>query len=168
METTTAKKEALAAFLSLYDYHTNMFYNVIEGITDDDAQQRLGTRANHVAWIAGSLVQERFALAALTGGSQLKQTADELFRNHQGIKEEVAYPALDEYRKDWERISPVLREIMAGFTEEQLSGPDPYEMPGGPYTLFDTITFCTDRESYCIGQLGLWRRLLGYDPAKYA
>ena len=44
---------------------------------------------------------------------------------------------------------------------------DPFEMPGGDYTLFDSITFSTDRESYCIGQIALYRRLLGYDAMKY-
>jgi hypothetical protein len=40
-------------------------------------------------------------------------------------------------------------------------------MPGGDYTFFDTLTFSIDRESYCIGQIGLYRRLLGYDAMKY-
>lgn len=167
METQISKKAALEAFLSLYDYHTKMFYNVLDGISDADAQQRLNTKANHMAWIAGSLVQERYALAALTSDSQLRQTSDDLFKEHQGIKDGVTYPSLDEYRKDWEQISPALRDIIAGYTEEQLEGPDPYEMPGGNYSLFDAITFCLDRESYCIGQLGLWRRLLNYEPMKY-
>ncbi len=167
METQTNRKAALEAFISLYDYHTGMFYNVLDGISDEDAQQRLGTKANHMAWIAGSLVQERYAMAALIADSKLRQTADDLFKDHQGIKDGVTYPSLAEYRKDWEQISPVLKDILAGLSEEQLEGPDPYGMPGGPYTLFDAVTFCTDRESYCIGQLGLWRRLLDYGPMKY-
>lgn len=168
MEPKTVKKAAMETFLGLYDYHTTTFGNVLDSISDADAQQRLNTKANHMAWIAGSLVQERYELARLTGKSDLRQTSHDLFSEHKGIQEGVAYPSLEEYRKDWQAISPVLRAIFAGLSEEQLEGPDPFEMPGGEYTLFDTIIFCTDRESYCFGQLGLWRRLLGYEPMKYA
>ena len=158
----------LYAIFDLYDLHTDFFRRAIEGISDEDAHKRLGTQANHIAWIAGSLVQERYELARLIGSTHLKQTSHDLFSNHKGIQDGATYPSLDEYRKDWEEISPVLRQALAELSEEQLSGPDPYEMPGGPYTLFDVITFCTDREAYCIGQIGLWRRLLGYNPMRYA
>lgn len=39
METQTNRKAALEAFISLYDYHTRMFYNVLDSISDEDAQQ---------------------------------------------------------------------------------------------------------------------------------
>jgi hypothetical protein len=79
----------------------------------------------------------------------------------------VAYPSLEEYRKDWEVISLILREALVSVSEEKLESPDPWNMPGGPYTFFDTIVASTDRESYCLGQIGLWRRLLGYEAMKY-
>lgn len=166
--TTTEKKAAMKTFLELYDSHTSQFNNVLEGISDADATSRLNTKANHIAWLAGSLVQARFMFAGAAGIQGQKQTSDDLFSNFKGIQDGVTYPSLDEYRKDWERISPLLRAAFASLTEEQLNGPDPMEMPGGPYTFYDTLIFCTDREAYCIGQIGLWRRLLGYEPMKYA
>jgi hypothetical protein len=166
MEATTSKKASLEAFVSLYDFHTRLFVNVIDCVSEADAQNRLNTKANHIAWLAGSLVHERYELANCLG-IDLHQTSDELFFNHKGIQDEAIYPPLDELRKDWQEITPILREAYSNLSEEQLGGPDPFGMPGGDYTLFDTITFCTDRESYCLGQLGLWRRLLGYAAAKY-
>ena len=166
METKTASKTGMDVVISLYDWHTKLFHNVLVDITDKDAHNRLGTKANHVAWLAGSLVQGRYSLANKIG-IDLKQTSDELFKNFQGIQDNVTYPSLSEYKKDWELISPLLKEVMENLTEKQLEGPDPFEMPGGDYTLFDTLTFCSDRESYCIGQIGLYRRLLGYDAMKY-
>ncbi|MEO5673663.1 MAG: DinB family protein, partial [Chitinophagales bacterium] len=62
METKTAKKDLMEVILNMYDYHTKLFSNAIEGISDNDASNRLGTKANHVAWLAGSLVQERYQL----------------------------------------------------------------------------------------------------------
>jgi hypothetical protein len=167
METQTNKKATQEMILGLYDYHTRLFNNVLVDITDTDAQQRLNTPANHMAWLAGSLVQGRYSLAQLIGGSKLVQTSNDLFKDFQGIKDDVTYPSLDEFRKDWAQISQELRDIIAGMNEEQMEAPDPYKMPGGDYTVLDTLVFCGDREAYCIGQLGLWRRLLGYQAMKY-
>lgn len=163
---TTTHKAAMSPILNLYDWHTRFLENVIDGISDDDAQNRMNTKANHVGWIAGSIVYERFALASLAG-IDLLQTSGKLFENHQGIQDGVVYPSLAEYKKDWQRISPVLKEALINLSEEQLDSPDPFEMPGGPFTFLDAIVACLDRESYCIGQIGLYRRLLGYEAMKY-
>ena len=136
------------------------------GISDKDANNRLGTKANHIAWIAGSLVQGRYALANVLG-NDMKQTSDKLFENFKGIQDNVTYPPLEEFKKDWENITPVLKDALVNLSEDQLNGPDPFDMPGGEYTLFDSLTMCIDRESYCIGQIGLYRRLLGYEAMKY-
>jgi hypothetical protein len=161
------KNSAVNTLINMYDWHTKLFTNVIDGIADKDAQNRLNTKANHVAWIAGSIVHGRFDLGKYLG-LDLKQTSDELFMDYKGIQENVTYPALAEYRNDWNKISGVLKEALSNVSEEKLNGPDPMKMPGGPYTFLDTIVACTDRESYCIGQIGLWRRLLGYEAMKYA
>jgi hypothetical protein len=166
MKTITSKKNSLELLINLYDYHTKMFPNVLVDISDKDAQNRLGTKANHVGWLAGSLVYQRQFLANALG-KNVKQTSEKLFENHQGIRENVTYPSLEEYKQDWEKISSALKDALENLDEEQLNGPDAYAMPGANFTLFDSITFSVDRESYCLGQIGLYRRLLGYDAMKY-
>jgi hypothetical protein len=160
----------LNLLITLYDMHTTFYPNVIEGISDNDAHNRLNTKANHIAWIAGSIVHERYELAYALGVERdalmENKLSRELFKDHQGIQDNISYPTLEEYRKDWKRISPVLKERLSQLTEEELNGPDPFGMPGD-MTLFDSITFLIDRESYCIGQIGLYRRLLGYEAMKY-
>lgn len=166
METMEEKKTALKYFMVLFDGHTKFFYNSLEGISDEDANNRLGTKANHMAWIAGSLVYERYELARLLGSS-VNYTPNDLFVNHKGIQDNAVYPTLAEYRRDWEKLTPVLKTAIFDLSEDQLNGPDPFDMPGGDYTLFEAFTFCLERETYCIGQLGLYRRLLGYPAMKW-
>ena len=166
METTTAIKTSTDVLIGLYDFHTKLFYNVLVDISDKDANNRLGTEANHIAWIAGSLVHTRYTIANAIGINK-KQASDILFENNKGIQDNAAYPSLAEFKKDWENISTVLKDALADLNEDQLNGPDPFNMPGENYTLFDTLTMCIDRESYCIGQIGLYRRLLGYAAMKY-
>ena len=150
--------------LVLYDMQTTYFKNVLEGISDKDAHERLGTRANHVAWLTGSLVQQRYELANMLGvGGQ--QAAHELFENYQGIQGGINYPPLAGFKKDWGSISPLLREALVKATDETLNRN--FEMGQATMTYFDLIAFCTYREANCIGQIALYRRLLGYEAMKY-
>lgn len=148
----------------LYDMHTKFFSNVIVDISEKDANQRLGTKANHMAWLAGSLVNERFELAR-SFGIEKQQEAHELFKDHKGIQDGVTYPSLASFEKDWKIISPLLREALLHADDEKFD--EPFEMPGMKMSLFDLVSFQTYREASCIGQLALWRRLLGYEAMKY-
>jgi len=154
----------LFALIVLYDMHTTYFGNAIDGISNEDAHQRLNTKANHIAWISGSLVQGRYELANLLG-LDLKQTAHELFANFKGIQDNETYPALADFKKDWEQITPILREKLMQVTEEQLD--KVLEFPDMSFPLFEMISFTIYREANCIGQIALWRRLLNYGAMKY-
>jgi hypothetical protein len=154
------------SLLVLYDMQTKFFASVIEGISDKDANNRMDTKANHVAWLTGSLVQDRYDLVNSLGTAQQQQTAHELFKDHKGIQDGVTYPPLATFKKDWEHITPLLRELLLKVTDDKLD--QPFEMmPGTKFPYFDLITFITYRESNCIGQIALWRRLLGYPGMKY-
>lgn len=166
METKTTSGKQIDLLIVFYDLHTKLFHNVVEGLSDNDAQNRLNTKANHIAWLTGSLVHERFELANATD-IELKQTSHELYEGHKGIQDNITYPSLAEFKKDWDHITPVLRNKLLHLTEDELNSPDPYGMPENDLTFFDAVTFLVDRESYCIGQIGLWRRLLGYEAMKY-
>ena len=164
MEKTTVANR-MHSLLILYDMHTTYFSNVLDGITDDDAHKRLNTKANHIMWLTGSLVQQRCELVG-TLGKEYKQKADELFKNNQGIQDNIKYPSLSDFKKDWENISPVLREALKTIDDEKLE--NTFEMmPGMTMSYFDLIVFTTYREANCIGQIALWRRLLDYEAMKY-
>jgi hypothetical protein len=167
MEIKTASSR-MHSLVALYDMHTSFFSKAIAGISDEDSHNRLNTAANHTAWIAGSMVHERYEMANLLDGGSRKHNADELFKNHQSIKNDAKYPPLAEYDKDWKVITPELREIYSGITDEKLDSI--FEMPDMPemkMTYFELISFMIYREANIIGQLILWRRLLGYEGIRY-
>ncbi len=163
METNTISNR-MFSLIMLYDMQTKFFFNVTEGISDKDAHNRFDTKANHIAWLTGSLVEQRFEIARSLG-IKLDQAAHELFKGNKGIQDDVTYPSLNEYKKDWETISPQLRDAFLDITDEKLDSP--FEMPGMTMTFFDMITFIIYREANIIGQVALWRRLLGYEAMKY-
>lgn len=158
------KSTRMHSLITLYDMHTDFFRKAIAGISDKDAANRLNTKANHMGWIAGSMLQERYEMNNQLAGTDLKQKADELFKNHQGIKD-AAYPPLADYLNDWDTISPVYREALANITDEKLNSE--FDMEGMKMSYYDLLAFMMYREANMIGQLALWRRLLGYDAIKY-
>ncbi len=163
METKTASSR-MYSLVILYDMHTTFFNSVLDGIPDEDAHNRLNTKANHVAWLAGSLVQQRYEIANQLG-VEGKQAADDLFKDNKGIQEGT-YPSLETFRKDWEHISPLLRAALMNVTDEKLDSE--FEMmPGYKMSIYDLLSFVIYREANCIGQIALWRRLLGYEAMKY-
>ena len=165
MEVKTVDSRTFSLVI-LYDMQSQFFHNVIEGISDNDTHNRLNTKANHIAWLAGSLVQQRFEMAGMLGDSKLNQGAHELFKDYQGIKDDVKYPSLSSYKSDWEKITPILRQEMMNISEEKLNMKMEM-MPGESYSHFEMCTFMIYREANIIGQIALWRRLLGYDAMKY-
>ena len=163
METKTTSTR-MQSLIVLYDMHTTFFKNVLEGISEKDTHNRLNTKANHIAWLAGSLVEQRYGIAKDIG-IDMEQTAHDLFKDNKGIQDNVTYPSLAQYKKDWDMISPDARKAFAEVTDEKLDGE--IEMGGMKMTLYDMTTFTIYREANCIGQIALWRRLLGYEAMKY-
>jgi hypothetical protein len=144
---------------------TQYFLNVLDGLSDNDAHSRLNTKANHIAWLTGSLVAQRFEIANLLG-VQEQQAAHELFKNNKGIQDGVTYPSLASFKEDWKKLSPLLKDALTAITDSKLD--ESMEMgPGMKMTKYELICFCTYREANCIGQIALWRRLLGYEAMKY-
>jgi ERCC4-type nuclease len=162
---TKPASSRIFSLIVLYDMHTKFFASVLEGIADKDTHNRLNTKANHIAWLTGSLVEQRFEIANELG-SDLKQEAHELFKDNKGIQDGVTYPLLATFKKDWEKITPALRDILTNASDEKLD--ESFEMmPGMRMTYYELLTFIIYREANCIGQIALWRRLLGYEAMKY-
>lgn len=161
IQTASTRTEGL---VTLFDYHTSFFAKVLDGISKEDMHNRLQTAANHPAWLAGSLVHQRFMMTR-EKSTGLKQSNEELFKNNKGIQEGINYPGNAEYVGDWYMITPVAREALITIDDKKLDSP--FEMQGMQMSYYDMISFTIYREASIIGQLALWRRLLGYPAMKY-
>jgi hypothetical protein len=151
-------------FIVLYEMQTDFLLRALDGIDQKDAQKRLDTKANHIAWITGSVVHGRYFLAK-SFGINLPSITDELFVNNKGIVDDATYPSLEDLIKDWKEISPKLQEALTQATDEKLE--EKLNIPGMEITLFEMISFSSYREANCIGQIALWRRLLNYPGMNY-
>lgn len=163
MERSTASTRT-QGLLTLFDMHTTFFSRAIEGISEEDAYNRLNTQANHIAWLTGSVVQQRYDMIKDINPG-LKQTGEELFKNHQGLLENTKYPTFAEYTADWARVSPAAREALVNMDDKELDSE--IDMGFMKMTAYELLSFKIYREASIIGQIALWRRLLGYPALKY-
>lgn len=161
---TTPTSSSMYGLIVLYEMHTDFLLRALNGIDEKDAQKRLDTKANHISWITGSMVQGRYFLAK-SFGIDLPSITDELFANNKGIIDDAVYSSLADFIKDWVAISPLLQEALTQASDEKLK--EKLTIPGMEITLFEMISFSTYRDANCIGQIALWRRLLGYPGMNY-
>lgn len=162
METTNSTRTT--GLLTLFDYHTSFFPKALEGFTEADMHNRLNTQANHAAWLAGALVQQRFMMTKETG-SGMVQTGAELVDGYKGIQPDARYPSNEAYITDWNKITPEARHALVTIDDTKLDSI--LDMGAMKMSYYEMISFTIYREASMIGQLALWRRLLNYPALKY-
>ncbi len=160
-KTASSRTEGL---LALYDLQTGLLAKALDGISEEDMYNRLNTKANHMAWLAGALVAQRYQMASEIRPN-LQQTKAELFSDFKGIQDDAKYPTIAEYLKDWDTITPFAREALIKLDDQKLDSD--FDMGEMKMPWFDLISFTIYREGSMIGQLALWRRLLDYPGLKY-
>jgi hypothetical protein len=117
-----------------------------------------------MAWLTGSLVAQRYYIIK-ESHPELKQTGADLFEDNKGIQDGARYPSNAEYLKDWEKVSPIAREVLVSATDEKLDSV--IDMGFMKMSYYELISFTIYREASIIGQLALWRRLLDYPALRY-
>lgn len=166
MENPVAK--SLAIIIPGYRMHTQTFNNMLDGIQEADAQKRIENRTNHFTWMVGNLVNCRYWLADILGIHE-KDPNEDLFKDAKALDINAKYPSLEELKKEWHKISPLLYKKLLQVDEAELMQAYPFGM-GVSYVeenKLNMIGMCIDRESYLFGQLGLMRRILNYPGVKY-
>ena len=151
-----------------YRMHTQMFNNMLDGIKEEDAQKRIENKTNHVTWMVGNLVNCRYWLANILGIAD-KDPHEELFKDAKALDVNAQYPSLDELKKAWHKISPVLYQKLLSIKDTELQEDFNFGMdiPFVENSKLNVVGMSLDRESYIFGQLGLMRKILGLQGVKY-
>lgn len=163
MSTKTASTRT-EGLLALFDLQTGLLSRALDGLSEQDMHNRLGTKANHMAWLAGSLVAQRYMMVMETH-PEMKMTGAELFGMNKGIDDTAKYPDNATYLQDWNTVTPFAREALAAIDDTKLDSN--LDMGGMKMKWMDMISFTIYREASMIGQLALWRRLLDKPALKY-
>jgi hypothetical protein len=162
------KSSTMQVIIPLFRMHTQNFDNVLAGIKEKDAATRVEGRTNHILWMAGNLVNSRYWLADVLGLPN-KDPHENLFVMAKALDPAASYPDLKTLHKEWHTISPLVYEKLLSVTDDMLNEAYPMGMETD-YLVENKrnmIAMGLDRESYLLGQLGLMRRIFGYEAMKY-
>jgi|SRR5579872_4176801 hypothetical protein len=123
---------------------------------------------NTMNWIVGHVVRTRNQAMGLLGGQPPFDDAQFALYGAESFDPSRAL-SLDELKRRFDALSPMLADALAHTTSGQLSAPAPFSPTNNPTetvgTLLASIAF---HEAYHLGQTGLSRRLLGKTGALLA
>ena len=122
---------------------------------------RPDNKANSIHFILGHITGTRYQIAQLLG-EHAEFAHEALFDRGVAIKDAAEYPPFSQVKAAWDTISLRMPQVLETATEEQLSGPAPFDPPGMEKNVRGLLSFMAFHESYHIGQISYVRRLLGH------
>ncbi len=166
MDTPVSKQLNIA--IPAYRWHSQAFLNVLDGISEQNALKRVDGNTNHVVWMAGNFVNTRYSLGWVLGIRE-EDPYSALFFQAKALDESFRYPTLQQLKESFHKISPLVYQKLLEATDAQLEK----KFPIGMDVLFfeeNVLNFAgmsIGREDYLCGQMGLMRKILGYQGMKY-
>lgn len=162
------KSVKLEIVIPAYRMHSQTFINVLDGISEEQATVRIQEKTNHIIWMVGNFVNMRYSLGWVLGLRE-EDPYSELFFQGKALDASKDYPSLADLIKSFHHISPLVYQQLLDTTDEDLAELFPMGMKVDflPEDKLNFVGMCIDREDYLMGQLGLMRKLLGYDAMKY-
>ena len=162
------KSQKLDIIIPAFRGHSQSFLMVIKGISEEDSLKRIEERTNHIIWMVGNFLDMRYAMGNVLGLTEEFKYKDFFFQG-KSLDESFAYPSLQDLIADFHRISPLVYQRLLQVTDEELNKAFPMGMNIDffPEDVLNFVGMCIGREDYLCGQMGLMRRILGYDAMKY-
>jgi hypothetical protein len=151
----------------ILNMNTRLFLNAVEGITEEQAKERISDHNNPLNWLAAHTVWARYNTCAMLGKPAAKNPYDGLFENFKPFDAATDYGTLATAKAEWQKASDLLKEAFAAVTEEHLAADCPLKSPIGDFSFGGTVTFLAQHESYDIGQIALLKKYLTKTAMSY-
>lgn len=150
----------------IFGLNDRLFLNALQGISEEQAKERIIGHVNPVNWIAAHTVWARYnALTFL--GAPSPNPYNDLFENFRAYDPSLNYPTMAEIKDKWKKASGLLKDALSSVSEEHLAQDAPIKNPSGDFTNGGTIAFFAQHESYDIGQLGLLKKFFTKEAMSY-
>ncbi len=136
--------------LKLYASNERVFKINFEGITQEESLREINN-CNSVNWILGHMVYIRNTILGILG---LPPLAEEKMKGTYGrgvIKPDMTKAVmLDTLKKMYEDSQPYIMQALEKVKDE---------------AMLEQLTFMGFHEAYHLGQIGMWRKMLGKEGA---
>jgi hypothetical protein len=150
----------------IFNMNERLFLNALDGVTDEQANQRLIGHSNPFIWIATHTVWARYNMLMFLG-KPAKNPFEGKFENFKAYDAADNYPTINSIKKEWANASTLLKNALQSVTEEYLASDSPLKSPIGDFTNAGTIAFLAQHESYDIGQMGYLKKYFTKEAMKY-
>lgn len=157
---------SLESIQLILELNTRLLPNTLEGITEKQWKERLSNHNNPFGWIAAHTVSSRHAILAFLGKPSQNPFVS-FFENQKPYDPNVAYPSMEETKKEWARVSELLHAALRSPDQQALSAPAAFKLPISDSTMFGMVCFFAEHESYEIGQLGFLKKYHTKEAMKY-
>ena len=162
------KSTKLDVIIPAFRGHSQNFVMVLDGISEENSLKRIEGKTNHIIWMVGNFLDMRYALGKVLG-VEIDNPYKDLFFQGKALDESFNYPSLSDLKGNFHEISPLVYQKLLEISDEGLDKAFPMGMNIDffPETVLNFVGMCISREDYLAGQLGLMRRILGYEGMKY-
>ena len=162
------KSKKLEIIIPAFRGHSQNFIMVLDGISEEDALKRIESRTNHIIWMVGNFLDMRYAMGNVLGIED-EFEFKEYFSQGKALDESFEYPTLQQLKDSFHKISPLVYQKLLEVSDEDLDKDFPMGMniEFFPEDVLNFVGMCIGREDYLSGQIGLMRRILGYEGMKY-
>ena len=163
--------ESKTQLLKQFDLLDRWFKNSLANLSDEETNQRIDSKMNHIKYIAGHLFHSNYIFAQFAG-VKVEPKWNELFSGQGKTKalDNFPYPNISEIIAEWDIVFPKVRDGLANLTEDILNKevPSPIAQSGiFDSTIRDLWTFLNFHQAYHIGQIGILRKGLDKETMKY-
>lgn len=146
--------------------NNRLFLNALEGVTEEQAGERISGHNNPLIWIAAHTVWARFNICAMLG-KPAKNPFDGLFEKFKAFDAGVNYATLSLVKEEWQKASKLLDEALDAVSDEHLAAEGPWPSPIGDNSFGGTIAFLAQHESYDIGQIAFLKKYFTKEAMSY-
>lgn len=162
------KSQKLDIIIPAFRGHSQNFLMVLDGISEEDALKRIEGRTNHIIWMVGNFLDMRYAMGNVLGLEE-EFEFKAYFNEGKALDESFNYPTLEQLKKSFHHISPLVYNKLLEATDEDLDKAFPMGMniEFFPENVLNFVGMCIGREDYLSGQIGLMRRIFNYEGMKY-
>jgi uncharacterized damage-inducible protein DinB len=156
----------LAPLAALFDLHTRLFHNTVDGLSPAAVVARPSEACNSVGFIAAHLVETRAWIGRYLGLKEPPPFGG-LLEGAKSIADIPVLPDLATIRAAWDEVGEAVGRRLATIGSDELDQPSKPAFPGVPPTVRGGIAFLVHHEAYHIGQLAYLRKLSGLAPMSY-
>ena len=149
--------------MGILELNANLFRRALEGIDQASGERRPNDHTNSLVFIACHALDARFYLMKLAGHERTNPWQT-LFDESTDISTMKEYPPLYEVLAEWDELHEATLACLEALTTAELDSESPAPFPTEDSSLLGGIAFLTFHEAYHVGQMGLVRKYLGFEP----